>query len=59
MIGKRFPDKKESVLQDFIEISYEIKKPLLRAVSFEKRGLKNIYEKLCLKYTKILDAFNI
>ena len=25
----------------------------------EKRGLKNIYEKLCLKYTKILSAFNI
>ena len=25
----------------------------------EKRGLKNIYEKLCLKYTKILEAFNI
>ena len=25
----------------------------------EKRGLKNIYEKLCLKYTKIPEAFNI
>ena len=25
----------------------------------EKRGLKNIYEKLCLKYTKIFEAFNI
>ena len=25
----------------------------------EKRGLKNIYEKLCLQYTKILAAFNI
>ena len=25
----------------------------------EKRGLKNIYEKLCLKYIKILEAFNI
>ena len=25
----------------------------------EKRGLKNIYEKLCLKYSKILEAFNI
>ena len=25
----------------------------------EKRGLKNIYEKLCLNYTKILEAFNI
>ena len=37
----------------------KIKKPLLRAVSFEKRGLKNIYEKLCLKYTKILYRFNI
>ena len=25
----------------------------------EKRGLKNIYEKLWLKYSKILEAFNI
>ncbi len=25
----------------------------------EKRGLKNIYEKLCLKYSKILPLFNI
>ena len=25
----------------------------------EKRGLKNIYEKLCLKYTKIPTSFNI
>ena len=25
----------------------------------EKRGLKHIYEKLCLKYSKILEAFNI
>lgn len=25
----------------------------------EKRGLKNIYEKLCLKYIKISSSFNI
>ena len=25
----------------------------------EKRGLKNIYEKLCFKYSKICEAFNI
>ena len=26
---------------------------------FKKRGLKNIYEKLCLYYTSILSSFNI
>ena len=25
----------------------------------EKRGLKNIYEKLCLKYSKIPGSFNV
>ena len=38
-----------------------IKRPLKLMSGYfsEKRGLKNIYEKLCLKYSKILDSFNI
>lgn len=41
---------------------YRIKKDRSHNVNgyfSEKRGLKNIYEKLCLKYTKIPEAFNI
>ena len=37
-----------------LENIYEIKRPLDIMSSYfsEKRGLKNIYEKLCLKYSK-------
>ena len=40
---------------------WKIKRPLNKMSGYfsEKRGLKNIYEKLCLKYTKIPEAFNI
>ncbi len=38
-----------------------IKRPLKLMSGYfsEKRGLKNIYEKLCLKYSRISFSFNI
>ena len=43
------------------QIIMQIKRPLNKMSGYfsEKRGLKNIYEKLCLKYSKILPLFNI
>ena len=41
---------------------YRIKKDRSHNVNgyfSEKRGLKNIYEKLCLKYSKIPGSFNV
>ena len=47
----------ETIIHQFLKN----KRPLNKMSGYfsEKRGLKNIYEKLCLKYTKILEAFNI
>ena len=43
------------------EYLWKIKRPLNKMSGYfsEKRGLKNIYEKLCLKYIKISSSFNI
>ena len=39
----------------------QIKRPLNKMSGYfsEKRGLKNIYEKLCFKYIRISSSFNI